>query len=108
MEQELSWETSRNIIFAEIKDYPMSGIFEDIVDELVKTAPLNVLHIWLDDKDEYEMVLHSANYVNQCLYSLHLKKFESYIEVNPAWRNYLLKEHDKLLGYIKDKCLLVL
>lgn len=108
MKQELSWETSSNVIFAEIKDYPMSGIFEDIVDELVKTAPLNVLHIWLDDKDEYEMVLHSANYVNQCLYSLHFKKFESYIEVNPAWRNYLLKEHDKLLSYIKDKCLLVL
>lgn len=108
MEQELSWTTTRNVIFAEIKDYPMSGIFEDFVDELVKIAPLNVLHIWLDDKDEYEMVLHSANYVNQCLYSLHLKKFDSYIEVNPIWRTYLLKEHDNLHNYITDKCLLIL
>lgn len=107
MEQELSWGTTYDVVFAEIKDYPMSGIFEDFVDELVQYAPTNVLRIWLDDKDEYELMLHSANYVNQCLYSLHLKKFDSYIEVNPIWKKYLIKEHDNLRKYIEDKCLVM-
>lgn len=108
MEHELSWETTHDVVFAAIRDYPMSGIFEDFVDELVQDAPTNVLHIWLDDKDEYELVLHSANYVNQCLYSLHLKKFDSYIEVNPAWKKYLIREHDNLRKYIENKCLIIM
>lgn len=106
MGQVLSWKTPCDAVFAAIKDYPMSGVFEDFVDELVQTTPMNVLHIWLEDKDLQDLVLHSANFVNQCLYSLHLNKFDSYIEVNPAWKNYLLNEHDNLLDYIADKCLL--
>lgn len=105
MEQVLSWETTPDIVFEEIKDYPMSGKFEDLADELVQDAPTKVLHIWLDDKEEPELVLHSANYVNQCMYSLHLKKFDSYIEVNPAWKRYLIEEHANLHKYIEDACL---
>ena len=84
------------------KDYPMSGIFEDLVDELVEESPANVLRLWLDDKDERDLVLHSANYVNRCLYSLHLKKFDSFIEVNPIWKKYLVSEQSNLLSFIRE------
>ena len=100
---ELSWSDSRELVFAEIKNYPIGGVFEDVVDELVEKAPQNVLHLWIDEAEVRDLVLHSANYVNKCLYSLHLKKFDSYIEVNPIWRNYLAKEHLSVLDYIK-KC----
>lgn len=103
MEQDLSWSTSKELVFAEIKNYPMGGIFEDIADELIVNAPLNVLHIWIDVTDKRDLVLHSANFVNNCLYSIHLKKFDSCIEVNPVWRNYLAKEHMNIVNYIKNR-----
>ena len=102
MEQKLSWTTSKSQVFSAIKDYPMSGIFEDLVDKLVEESPANVLRLWLDDKDERDLVLHSANYVNRCLYSLHLKKFNSFIEVNPIWKKYLMFEQSNLLTFIRD------
>lgn len=61
MEQKLSWTTPKSQVFSAIKDYLMSGIFEDLVDELVEESPANVLRLWLDDKDERDLVLHSAN-----------------------------------------------
>ena len=102
MEQKLSWTTPRFEVFSAIKDYPMSGIFEDLVDEFVEESPANVLRLWLDDKDERDLVLHSANYVNLCLYSLHLKKFDSFIEVNPIWKKYLVSEQSNLLSFIRE------
>lgn len=102
MKEELKWTTPKFKVFSVIKDYPMSGIFEDLVDDLVAKAPINVLRIWLKDKDELDLVLHSANYVNNCLYSLHLKKFNSFIEINPIWKKYLLYEHSNLCTFVKD------
>lgn len=102
MEQKLCWTTPKSQVFSTIKDYPMSGIFEDLVDKLVEESPANVLRLWLDDKDERDLVLHSANYVNRCLYSLHLKKFDSFIEVNPIWKKYLMFEQSNLLTFIRD------
>lgn len=102
MEQKLCWTTPKSQVFSTIKDYPMSGIFEDLVEELVEESPANVLRLWLDDKDERDLVLHSANYVNPCLYSLHLKKFESFIEVNPIWKKYLVSGQSNLLSFIRE------
>ena len=102
MDGDLSWSTSKELVFAEIKDYPIGGVFEDMVDELVEKAPLNVLRIWIAATGERDLVLHSANFVNKCLYSLHLKKFDSYIEINPAWRNYLDKERLNIVNYIRN------
>lgn len=102
MEQKLGWTTPKSQVFSAIKDYPMSGIFEDLVDELVEESPANVLRLWLDDKDERDLVLHSANYVNRCLYSLHLKRIDSFIEVNPIWKKYLVSEQSNLLSFIQD------
>lgn len=102
MEQKLGWSTPSFEVYSTIKDYPMSGIFEDLVDELVEESPANVLRLWLDDKDERDLVLHSANYVNRCLYSLHLKKFDSFIEVNPIWKKYLRVEQTNLLTFMRD------
>lgn len=102
MNKELAWSTPKEGIFMQIKDYPIGGIYEDVVDELVENAPLNVLRIWIDATDEKDLVLYSANFVNKCLYSLHLKKFDSYIEINPAWRNYLGKEYRDVVNYIRN------
>lgn len=102
LDKELLWSTPKEVIFMQIKDYPIGGIFEDVVDGLVENAPLDVLRIWIDATDERDLVLHSANFVNKCLYSLHLKKFDSYIEINPAWRNYLGKEYKDVVNYIRD------
>lgn len=77
-------------------------VHEERQDKLVEESPANVLRLWLDDKDERDLVLHSANYVNRCLYSLHLKKFDSFIEVNPIWKKYLMFEQSNLLTFIRN------
>ena len=47
MDEELTWSSSKDDVFNAIKDYPMAGIFEDTVDELVETAPYNILKAWI-------------------------------------------------------------
>ena len=106
MSCELSWDSSKEDIFSAISDYPMSGPFEGLADELVDTAPLNVLKTWFQDlSDDIEIVMASQNFVTPCLYALHIKKFDSFIKVNSKWVNNLYFEHDDLIKYFSCRFL---
>lgn len=103
MDVELSWSSSKEVIFDAIKDYPMAGSFEDAVDELLEDAPYNVLKAWIKEEDERDFVMFSVEYKNACLYALHPRKIDPYIEINPNWKKYLVLEHVNLMNYFQRK-----
>ena len=83
MDEELTWSSFKDDVFNAIKDYPMAGILEDTMDELVETAPYNILKAWIQYDNNQELIIQSNVYKNACLYVIHSKKVDSYIEVNP-------------------------
>lgn len=101
MEVSLDWNSSKEEVYEVIKDYPMGGVFEDTVDELLSKSPYNVLRAWLKFTDEQTFIHDSINFANSCLYALHLRKIDSYIEINPSWKNSLYHEHSNLIRYFK-------
>lgn len=103
MTVELDWNTSKEYIYEAIKDYPMSGPFEDAVDEILENAPYNILKAWIKEKNNKDLVLLSIEYKNACLYAIHNRKVDPYIEINPKWKRSLSFEHENLMTYFKRK-----
>lgn len=101
MEVSLDWSSSKGVVYEAIKDYPMTGIFEDTVEELIKSAPYNVLKAWIPTEDRQEMVIQSNTFHNACLYAIHPRKVDPYIEVNPNWTRSLFSEHTNLVDFLK-------
>ena len=101
MEVSLDWSSPKGVVYEAIKDYPMTGIFEDTVEELIKSAPYNVLKAWIPTEDRQEMVIQSNTFHNACLYAIHPRKVDPYIEVNPNWTRSLFSEHTNLVDFLK-------
>ena len=101
MDVALDWSSSKDVVNEAIKDYPMAGVFEDTVEELVESAPYNVLKAWIPTEDRQEMVLQSNAFHNACLYAIHPRKVDPYIEVNPNWTRSLFFEHTNLVDFLK-------
>lgn len=102
MDIQLEWSSTKDNIYNSIKDYPMSGIFEDIVDMILESPPINILRLWIKAKDYQDIVMESINFSSECLYGLHYTKLDPYIEINPAWKNYLYSNNDDLLSFYKS------
>ena len=103
MDVEFGWSSHKEDIFDAIKDYPMAGPFEDAVDELLENSPQNILKVWIKEEDEIDFVMSSVEYKNACLYALHPRKINPYIEINPNWKKYLFFEHVDLMQYFQMK-----
>ncbi len=103
MDVDLDWNSLKEDIYGAIKDYPMAGPFEDAVDEMLETVPYNTLKAWIKEDDERDIVLFSTEYKNSCLYALHPRKIDPYIEINPNWRKKLFFEHIDLMNYFQTK-----
>lgn len=103
MDVELDWNTSKEEVYEAIKDYPMAGVFEESVDEMLENAPYNILKAWIKEEDERDLVMFSIEYKNACLYALHPRKIDPYIEINPNWKKSLFFEHVDLMQYFKNK-----
>lgn len=101
MGEELDWNSSRKKIYQAIKDYPMAGVFEDMVDELIEKAPCNVLRAWFPEESDNEVIGHSSAFEKSCLYAIHPDKWDPYIELNKNWMKYLFHEHDNLMDYYR-------
>ena len=78
----------------------MAGIFEDTVEELVESAPYNILKAWIKSEDKQELIVQSNDYKNACLYAIHPRKIDPYIEINPKLTNYLLLDHVDIIKYL--------
>ena len=101
MNEILTWNSSKKVIFNAIKDYPMADVFEDAVDMLTENAPYNVLKAWIKDEGVDEIVRNSNTPSSTCLYGIHPMKRNPYIEVKQGWMRYLYNEHDNLMAYFK-------
>lgn len=101
MDEELSWSSPKYIVYAAIKDYPMAGAFEDAVDEMLESSPYNILKLWINTEDRGDFVMFSLAFKNACLYALHPRKVDPYIEINPKWKNSLFFENVNLMEYFK-------
>lgn len=100
MDKELSWSSSKEEVYEAIKNYPMGGIFEDTIELLVESAPINVLKAWFTDiDDEWEIEMQSRTFSNSCLYGFYNKKRDPYIMLNSRWQNNLYYEHDNLINF---------
>ncbi len=102
MDSELSWDSPRSDVYRAIKDFPMGGVFENTVDNLIATSPINVLRAWFSDESEEDIFDASTVFEKSCLYALKPSKHDPYIEVNKSWKRSLYKEHDDLMAYLKE------
>ena len=103
MDEELTWSTPKNTVYEIIKDYPMAGVFEETVDVLLESSPYNILEVWLPDADDMSIISLSQQFENNCLYALHPRKIDPYIEVIPKSFKSLIHEHDSLVKYFGIK-----
>ena len=105
MDDKLSWNSTRKEVFNAIKDYPMSGAFEDTVDLLLENAPWEVLRAWIQEEDDAQLSSRSNDDSTACLYAIHPMKRDPYFEVKTGWKRYLYTEHDSLIKYYTNQYL---
>lgn len=98
MDSELSYNSTSAVVYGAIKDYPMSGIFEETVDRMLMVTPYNILRMWLKS-DGTDLIMDSLNFSNSCLYALHIESSDPYIEINKNWSTYVLAEYENLRNY---------
>ena len=101
MDEPLDWVTNRKTIFNAIKDYPMAGAFEDMVDELLEKSPYNVLRAWFANESDNRVVELSSNFEKSCLYAIYQSCRDPYIEMNEGWKKYLFFEHERLMEHFQ-------
>ena len=103
MDDKLSWGSTRKDVFNAIKDYPMTGAFEDTVDLLLEKAPWEVLRAWIQEDDDVQLAARSKDDNMTCLYAIHPMKRDPYFEVKAGWKRYLYTEHDNLINYYTNQ-----
>lgn len=101
MDKPLDWNSSKELILSEIKDYPVGDEVEDVMDKLVSTAPYRVDNTWIKTDNMMDLVEMSKEFYGRCLYGIHLRKHDSFIQINPWWIWNLHKEHDQLIRYYR-------
>lgn len=95
--------SSKELVYSVIRNLPIAGVFEDVVDELVISSPITILKAWFNSSNEAVLIEHSLAFNNSCLYALHMRKKDPYIEINSSWIKYLRNEHDNLHLYFVQK-----
>lgn len=45
----------------------------------------------------------STVYANDCLYALHPRKINPYIEINNKWKNVIYKDFEEIEDFLKNK-----
>ena len=102
MDQTLDWNSPKDLIFSEIKDYPMGDEIEDIVDNLVSEAPYRIANVWIKSDNRIDVIQLSQEFYGRCLYGIHLRKYDSFIQINPGWIWNLHNEQDNLIAYFRE------
>ena len=90
-------------IYSAIKDYPMFGVYENLVDSILENTPYRILKAWIKSESVSERVMFSLEFHNACLYSIHQRRIDPYIEVNPRWKGYICSEYQELVNYLINK-----
>ena len=103
MRAPLSWSSTKDAIYSAIKDYPMFGVYENLVDSILENTPYRILKAWIKSESVSERVMFSLEFHNACLYSIHQRRIDPYIEVNPRWKGYICSEYQELVNYLINK-----
>ena len=101
MDKPLDWNSSKELILSEIMDYPIGDEVEDVMDKLVSAAPYRVDNTWIKTDNMMDLVEMSKEFYGRCLYGIHLRKHDSFIQINPGWIWNLHREHDQLIRYYR-------
>lgn len=99
----LDWSTPKYRIYEVLKDFPMYGVFEEVVDELTKSAPYNLLKAWFDDDPQYLVIEKSQAYDAGCLFAIFPRKYDPHIVMNPSWKRHVTQNHGELLRYFAER-----
>ena len=104
MSIKLYWMSRKADIYEAIESYPMADAFEEAVDTLIKNTPANVLKTWLNtEKNKYDIIIKSKDFTNSCLYAIHPRKVNPYIEIHTKWKQYINENYDNLIDYFKEQ-----
>lgn len=97
----LNLKSSKELIFQQIKGYPMSGPYEEAVDVLVEKAPFEVVNNWIKTNDLMELISASQTFEMRNLYAIFYSKKNPTIQINPNWIGNLHNDYDNLQAYFQ-------
>lgn len=98
-ELNLSKNASSKEVYKAIKDFPISGEYEELVDILSESSHFNLLKAWIYEEEEDMLEEKSKVFYNSCLYSISSSRYETTIRTNPSWRYYLINNRKELKHY---------
>lgn len=75
------------------------------VQVLTQDAQFNILKAWFPKLDHQNIYMRALHFSKSCLYGVHLRNNDSYIEINPNWRVYLKKSYNDLRQFFVNKYL---
>lgn len=66
---------------------------------LQKNVPFRFLRPWIDTSDDRQTLVRSQSFENGCLYKLEKQNGKLWVELNPAWLDYLRENYDILSAF---------
>ena len=66
---------------------------------LQMNVPFRFLRPWIDTSDDRQTVIRSQTFENGCLYKLEKEHGTLWVELNPAWLDYLRENYDILSAF---------
>ena len=66
---------------------------------LQMNVPFRFLRPWIDTSDDRQTVVRSQSFENGCLYKLEKRNGTLWVEMNPAWLDYLRENYDILSAF---------
>lgn len=100
--EDLSINSSKIEVYERIVDFPISGVFEDTIEELVNKTPINVLKLWISGITEESIMNQASCYSGGCMYAINKRKYDSYIEINPQWLNIITNSYNELSETVRN------
>lgn len=101
----LSWSSTKQEVYDALKDFPMYGVYEDLVDKMVDGTPFHILKTWFGNDNQVRMVERSQSFEESCLYGIFPRKYDPHIQINSGWKKYFCRKNAELLHYFCEKYL---
>lgn len=101
----LSWSSKKQEVYNALKDFPMYGVYEDLVDKMVEDTPFNILKTWFGNEEQIRIVERSQSFEGSCLYSIFPRKYDPHIQINSGWKSYFYRKNTELMHYFCEKYL---
>lgn len=101
----LSLSSTKQEVYDALKDFPMYGVYEDLVDKMVEDTPFNILKTWFGNEKQVRIVERSQSYEESSLYGIFPRKYDPHIQINTGWKKYFCRKNAELMHYFCEKYL---